>query len=103
MTETAFLSNLQEYYYKGKVERSTSPKDLWYFCVSASSSNKTNYHAFHSKSKGRHITIDVSVVKVVRKHATGLINGVHSDLEKKVKYFRNCTSCFRILTTTKMQ
>jgi len=28
MIETAFLSNLQEYYYKGKVERSTSPKDL---------------------------------------------------------------------------
>ncbi len=102
--ETAFLSNLQDYYYKGKFERSASPKDLQYFCVVASSSNKTNYHAFHSKSKGRHIIIDVSVVKVVvRKHATRLINGAHSDSEKKVKYYRNCTSCFRVLTTTKMQ
>jgi hypothetical protein len=104
VTEITFISNLQDCYYKGKVERSASPKDLRYFCVVASSSNKTNYHAFHSKSKGKHIIIDVNVVKVVvRKHAIGLTNGAHSDLEKKVKYFRNCTSCFRILTTTKMQ
>jgi hypothetical protein len=63
-----------------------------------------NYHAFRSKSTRRHNTIFVSVVKVVvRKHAARLTDGVHSDSEKEVKYFKNYISCFRILATTKMQ
>jgi hypothetical protein len=68
VTETTFLSNLQNCYNKGKVERSGSPKDLQYLYVITSSTNITNCHAFHSKSTGKQITIDVSVVKVVVKN-----------------------------------
>jgi hypothetical protein len=61
MIKTTFLSNLQDCCNKGKVEKSTSPKDLRYLCAATSSTNRTNYHAFHSKSIGKHIIIDVSV------------------------------------------
>jgi hypothetical protein len=51
VTEITFISNLQDYYYKGKVERSASPKDLRYFCVVANSSNKTNIMPFIPNQK----------------------------------------------------
>jgi len=41
-------------------------------------------------------------VKVVKKHVARLIAGVHNDSKKEVKYFRNCTSCFGVLATTKI-
>ncbi len=104
LTEAAFLSSLQDCYSKGKVERCESPEDLRYLCAAASSTNRTNYHAFRSKSTGRHSTTAVSAVNVpVREHAAGLTGGAHSDSEKEVKYFRNCTSCFGVLATIKMQ
>jgi len=103
LTEAAFLSSLQDCYSKGKAESCASPEDLRYLCAAASSTNRTNYHAFRSKSTGRHSTTAVSAVKVaVREHAAGLTGGAHSDSEKEVKYFRNCTSCFGVVATTKM-
>ncbi|CAM6042973.1 unnamed protein product [Sphagnum compactum] len=84
LTEAAFLSSLQDCYSKGKAER--CPGDLQYLCAAASSTNRTNYHAFRSKSTGRHSTTAVSAVKVaVREHAAGLTGGAHSDSEKEVK------------------
>jgi hypothetical protein len=104
LTEAAFLSSLQDCYSKGKADRCGSPEDLRYLCAAANSTNRINYHAFRSKSTGRQSTTAVSAVKVaVREHAAGLTGGAHSDSEKEVKYFRNCTSCFGVLATTKMQ
>ncbi len=104
LTEAAFLSSLQDCYSKGKAERCASPEDLRYLCTAANSTNRMNYHAFRSKSTGRHSTTAVSAVKVaVREHAAELTGGAHSDSEKEVKYFRNCTSCFGVLATTKVQ
>jgi hypothetical protein len=104
LTEAAFLSSLQDCYSEGNAERCASPEDLRYLCAAANSTNRVNYHAFRSKSTGRHSTTAVSAVKVaVREHAAGLTGGAHSDSEKEVKYFRNCTSCFGVLANTKMQ